>query len=85
MASDDAAKAYKAVWTLIVNAKDAVPFLQEKLSTPTPERLRSQRAVLVLEQIGSSEAKQLLETLSKGAEGSPLTEEAKSAMKRMQL
>ena len=42
MASDDAAKAYKAVGTLIVNAKDAMPCLKEKLFMPTPERLRSQ-------------------------------------------
>ena len=84
LANDDAVKGYQAVGTLIVNAKVAVPFLQEKLSTPTPERLRSQRAVMVLEQIGSPEAKDLLETLSKGAEGALLTEEAKAARKRMQ-
>ena len=84
LANDDAVKGYQAEGTLIVNAKVAVPFLQEKLSTPTPERLRSQRAVMVLEQIGSPEAKDLLETLSKGAEGALLTEEAKAARKRMQ-
>ena len=38
-----------------------------EISTPTPERLRVLRAVMVLEQIGSPEARKLLEMLSKGA------------------
>ncbi len=60
-----------------------VEILLAKLSTPTPERLRVQRAVMVLEQIGSPEAKQLLETLAKGAEGALLTEEARAARQRL--
>ena len=60
-----------------------VEAILSKLSTPTPERLRIQRAMMVLEQIGNPEAKELLETLSKGAEGALLTEEAKAAVKRM--
>ncbi len=147
LAKDDAAKAYKAVGTLILGGKEAVPFLHEQLqpapnaqrvarlladldsdefavrekasndleqlgdqaesalrkalaSQPSAEvqrrvedllnklsapakRLRIQRAVMVLEQIGSPEAKELLETLSKGADGALLTEEAKAARKRM--
>ena len=55
----------------------------DKLSAPTPERLRIQRAVMVLEQIGTPEARQLLEKLSKGAEGALLTEEARAALKRL--
>ena len=150
LANEDVAKAYQAVYTLIFGAKDAMPFLQERLrpavppdaqriarllaeldadkftvrekasqelkqlgelaqpalqkaltgqpsaeveqrvqallhkhSPPTPERLRVQRAVMVLEQIGTAEARQLLETLAKGAEGALLTEDAREAMKRM--
>ncbi len=64
-------------------ARRHVEALLEKLSTPTPERLRTLRAVMVLEQIGTPEAKQLLETLSKGAEGALLTEEARAARQRM--
>ena len=60
-----------------------VETLLKKLSTPTPERLRLQRAVMVLEQIGSPEAKQLLDTLAKGAEGALLTHEARAAKKRL--
>ena len=40
----------------------------ETLHVRTPDRLRVQRAVMVLEQIGSPEAKHLLDALSKGAE-----------------
>ncbi len=57
--------------------------LLEKLSTPSPDRLRTSRAIMVLEQIGTTEAKQLLETLAKGADGALLTEEAKAARRRM--
>ncbi len=60
-----------------------VQALLHKHSPPTPERLRVQRAVMVLEQIGTAEARQLLETLAKGAEGALLTEEALAASKRM--
>ena len=60
-----------------------VQALLDKLSTPTPERLQMLRAVMVLEQIGSPEAKQLLESLAKGAEGALLTEEARAALKRL--
>ncbi len=48
-----------------------------------PERWRVQRAVMVLEQIGTPEARELLEKLSKGAEGALLTEEARAARQRM--
>jgi hypothetical protein len=40
-------------------------------------------AVMVLEQIGTVEARELLEKLSKGAEGMLLTEQAKAAMDRL--
>ena len=60
-----------------------VQTLLDRLSGPTPERLRVQRAVMVLEQIGTPEARQLLETLAKGAEGALLTEDARAAKRRM--
>ena len=60
-----------------------VQALLDKLSAFTPERLRIQRAVMVLEQIGSPEAKQLLETLAKGAPDAWLTQEAKDSMVRL--
>lgn len=47
------------------------------------ERLRSLRAVEVLELAGTKEARDLLATLAAGAEGARLTEEAKSALQRL--
>jgi hypothetical protein len=49
----------------------------------TPESIRAVRAIEVLEHIGSPEAKRLLETLAKGAEGFRLTTEAKASLDRL--
>jgi hypothetical protein len=48
------------------------------------ERLRSLRAIEVLELAGTKEAREVLSTLAAGAEGARLTEEAKAALKRLQ-
>jgi WD40 repeat protein len=47
------------------------------------DRLRLYRAVEILEQIGTPEARQILETLSHGATGALLTREAKAARERL--
>jgi hypothetical protein len=49
----------------------------------TPERLRPHRAIPALERIGTSQAKQVLQTLAQGAPEARRTEEAKSALRRM--
>jgi hypothetical protein len=49
----------------------------------TPERVRSLRGVEVLEQIGTADAKQVLETLSKGASQARLTQEATATLQRL--
>jgi RNA polymerase sigma factor (sigma-70 family) len=49
----------------------------------SPESLQALRAVEVLEHIGSPEAKQVLQTLAKGAEGFRLTLEAKASLERL--
>ena len=62
-----------------------VQTLLDKLSAeiPPPDQVHVQRAVMVLEQIGTPEAVEALEKLSKGAEGALLTVEAKAACRRM--
>ncbi len=49
----------------------------------TPEPLRTLRAIEVLEQIGSAEARTVLETLAGGAPAARLTREAKASLKRL--
>jgi hypothetical protein len=48
-----------------------------------PEALRGVRSVQVLEQIGTREARQVLEGLAKGAAGGRVTEEARAALGRL--
>jgi RNA polymerase sigma factor (sigma-70 family) len=49
----------------------------------SPERLRSIRALEVLEQIGTPEAQEVLKALAKGVAGVWLTEEARAARERL--
>jgi WD40 repeat protein len=50
---------------------------------PAPERLRSLRSLEVLELAGTTEARQVLKTLARGASGSWLTVEANEALDRL--
>ena len=50
---------------------------------PSPALLRGLRAIAVLEQIGTPEAKQLLLNLAAGAPEARLTREAKAALGRL--
>jgi hypothetical protein len=152
LASDDAMKAYKAIWALAAAPRQSVPFLQQQLkpvphvdpkalahlvkalgndsfatrdnatrelkkfgalARPTLEKaleahpplevrsriegllnsltkspltrdeLRGLRAIETLEYIGNSEAKKLVEKLSKGAPGAPVTEDARETLQRL--
>jgi WD40 repeat protein len=56
---------------------------QQDRLTPGPEGLRAARAVAVLEQIGSTEARQILHSLSRGAAGARLTREARASLERL--
>jgi hypothetical protein len=57
------------------------PLQEPRLSA---ERLRQRRAVAVLEQIGSPEARKVLEKLARGAPGAGLTREANAALRRLE-
>jgi hypothetical protein len=48
----------------------------------SPERLRQTRAVMVLEKIGTDEAREGLQSLAQGAADAPLTREAKASLAR---
>jgi hypothetical protein len=49
----------------------------------TADRLRDHRAIQALEYIGSTQAKELLERLARGAPGTHRTEEAKAVLRRL--
>jgi hypothetical protein len=57
--------------------------LLRMLSVPTAGQMRDLRAVELLELIGSSDTRQVLQTLAGGVAGSRLTREATSALQRL--
>jgi WD40 repeat protein len=65
--------------------KQRVENLLRALGDPklAAERLRSVRAIEVLERIGTPEARQVLEGLAKGAPGARLTQESQAAVQRL--
>jgi hypothetical protein len=54
------------------------------MRVPQPEQLRVLRALEILEQIGSPDARQVLETVAGGAPGGRITEDAKACLKRLE-
>jgi WD40 repeat protein len=50
---------------------------------PSPERVRTMRALEVLERVGTPEACRVLETLARGAPAARFTEEARKALERL--
>ena len=63
---------------------DLLEKFAERRLKPTPEQLRPVRAVEVLEEIGTAEAKDVLRTMAKGAPGATLTREARASLKRLE-
>jgi RNA polymerase sigma factor (sigma-70 family) len=61
----------------------AAALLKKLRAAPSPEALRTSRALAALERMGTAEARQLLEALAKGAPGAALTDEARAALKRL--
>jgi RNA polymerase sigma factor (sigma-70 family) len=68
-----------------LEARQRLEQLVEKLAGPvtSPDRLRTLRALEVLEHIGTSEARQVLEGLTKGMPEARLTREAKASLERL--
>jgi RNA polymerase sigma factor (sigma-70 family) len=54
--------------------------LSETMPKPSPENLRQLRALIVLERIGTPEARRLLEDVAKGPESAALTRQARAAL-----
>ncbi|HEV3446403.1 MAG TPA: hypothetical protein VG099_17300 [Gemmataceae bacterium] len=58
--------------------------LLQKLEVPRPgETIQALRAIEVLEHAGTTEARQFLQSLAKGAPAALLTREAKASLKRL--
>jgi hypothetical protein len=57
--------------------------LKAIFDNPSPNTVRTIRAIMVLERIGSSEAQSVLESLARGAPGARETEEAKASLERL--
>jgi len=71
---------------LSLEARQRLNRIVEKLQAGpkrSPEALRAYRLVQLLEQIGSVAARDLLRTLSRGAQGAMLTTEARTALERL--
>ena len=57
--------------------------LRQLLKNPSANTLRSLRAIAVLEHIGTPEARQVLQTLARGASAARETQAAADALKRI--
>jgi hypothetical protein len=68
---------------LSLEVRQRVEKLLNKIELLTLDSIRVLRAIEVLECIGSSEAKKVLERLATGAEGARLTREAKASLERL--
>jgi hypothetical protein len=78
-------KAYRAAWTLTAAGKAAVPFLGERLGKVPGdgESAGLRRAVEVLEQIGSPEARRALDQALTGKAGTEIIEAAQLSLHRL--
>ncbi len=68
---------------LSLEARRRIATLLEGLAENTPPRLREQRALAVLEHVGTPQARQVLQGLSRGAPQARLTQQAKAALDRL--
>lgn len=64
--------------------EELLAIIVDKRSNPSGERLRTIRAIEILEQIDTPAARQLLQRLSPGADGALMTREAQAALTRLE-
>jgi WD40 repeat protein len=84
LADADAARAYRAQGRLAAAPRQAIPHLYAKLRPPASiAPLQMGRALEVLEQVGTAEARQALQDLARGTGGAPLTQHAQAALQRL--
>jgi len=71
--------------TEALEPRQRIEGLLKRLEGPLQERekIRNVRAIEVLEEIGTPQAKSVLETLAKGAAAARETEEAKASLERL--
>lgn len=88
LASEDAIRGHRASFAL--STRGAVQFLRERLrpatakkSVTAPDVLRSIRAIAALERIGSSAAREVIESLARGEKDAPATRDALAALLRL--
>lgn len=68
---------------VVRQVKELLEKLKTEKRTPSAERVRSLRAVEVLEHIGNSEARRVLATLAEGTAEAQRTQEAKASLQRL--
>jgi WD40 repeat protein len=84
LADEDAARAYRAQQQLMRAPSRASALLRVKLRPPaSPAGLQARRALEVLELLGTTEARRVLEDLARGAPETDLTRYAQAALQRL--
>jgi WD40 repeat protein len=64
--------------------EELLTLIADVRSRPSGDRLRMLRAIEILEQIDTPQARQVLQTLARGAAGALLTREAQTSLKRLE-
>jgi WD40 repeat protein len=90
LASRDAGRAFQASQTMMRGSRESVPFLARRLGDlegdlllELPDGMRPYRVVEVLENIGTTEARNAIKNMTTGVAGAQLIQEAKASLQRL--
>jgi WD40 repeat protein len=86
LATREPEKAYRAIWSLAAEPDVALALLAERVKPARRGDARdrqSERAVQVLELVGTPRAEKLLDVLARGEEGAALSREARAGLERL--